>query len=331
MADLNKINITIDDVITAFGNDYINSGQNMDNLHMLPFEETDTKEAGTIIETDQTVLREANVAVQEVLQQYQDDFTSKGGVSFEPVWIPLFNMKIDVGVIPHKLIKSWLGFLTNNDHTPENYPFITWLVTNYLIKQAQEDQELKAIYRGVYQAPVDGIAGSADKTMNGIEKLLIDLLAIGTANGALGIDPITTGDLSLLSPAAMVTAIENFWKSIPEKYRYNYTVDLNMSRAMRDKFRQGMRDKYNVYYGQTTAMTQLMDFENVTIVGRASMTNKKRIWATPKFNLLFPVKGFSNKNVFDVQKLDRKVKFLADWWQGAGFIQPQLIWTNESV
>jgi hypothetical protein len=43
-----------------------------------------------------------------------------------------------------------------------------------------------------------------------------------------------------------------------------------------------------------------MDFENVTIVGRASMQSKNRIWMTPKFNLLLPVKGFSNKNGFDI-------------------------------
>ncbi|HYC29545.1 MAG TPA: hypothetical protein VEB42_12020 [Chitinophagaceae bacterium] len=328
MPDLNKIDIDVDEVITAFGEHYINEGQNMDNLHMLPFEESDTKEAGTVIETDQTVLREANVEVQELLQQYQDDFTSKGGVGFKPVMIPLQNIKIDVGIIPHKLIKSWLGFLTNSGNDHETYPFIQWLVENYILKQAREDMEMKAIYKGVYAAPVEGTAGSPDKVMNGIEKLLNDLADLGAA--ADGIDPITTGDLSLLSATAFVTAIEDFWKSVPEKYRYNYSVDLNMSRAFRDKFKQGMRDKYNVNYQQTNQLLQLMDFENVSIAGRASMTNKKRIWTTPKFNLLLPVKGFSNKNAFDVQKENRKVKFLTDWWEGAGFVQPQLIWMNEA-
>lgn len=328
MPDLNKIDIGIDEIITAYGEHYINEGQNMDNLHMLPFEESDTKEAGTVIETDQTVLREANVEVQEVLQQYQDEFTSKGGVTFKPVMIPLYNVKIDVGVIPHKLIKSWLGFLANTGNDHETYPFIQWLVQDYILKQSKEDMELKAIYKAVYEAPVDGTAGSASKVMNGIEKLLLDLIALTGA--ADGIDPIATGDLSLLSATAFVTKIEDWWKQVPEKYRYDYSVDLNMSRAFRDKFKQGMRDKYNVNYQQTNQLLSLMDFENVSIKGRASMTNKKRIWTTPKFNLLLPVRGFSNKNVFDIQKHDRKVKFLTDWWEGAGFVQPGLIWTNET-
>lgn len=323
MPDTNKIDITVDEVIAAWGAYYINEGQNMDNLHMLPFEPFGTQNAGTVVTTEQTVLREANVEVQELLQQYQDDFTSKGGVAFKPVNIPLYNVKIDVGVIPHKLIATWLGFLTNSGNDPETYPFIAWLVEQYLLKQADEDLELKAIYGGVYQAPVEGTAGDPTKIMNGISKQLDDLL---TANE---VDPITTGDLSGMSATNMVTAIENFVKEFPEKYRYNLPMELSMSRTLRDKFKQGMRDKYNVNYQQVNQLLQVMDYENISIVGRASMTNKKRIWTTPKYNLLFPVKGFSNKQVFDVQKHDRKVKFLTDWWMGAGFVQPDLIFVNE--
>src|ERR1035437_10801556 len=86
--DPNTIDISIDEIIASFGAFYINEGQNRERLHMLPFEPFGTQSAGTLIPTDQTVLREANVDVQEILQQYQDDFTSKGGVDFKPVTIP---------------------------------------------------------------------------------------------------------------------------------------------------------------------------------------------------------------------------------------------------
>lgn len=325
MPDVNKIDLNIDDVVTAWGDQYLDHGQNMTNLHMLPFEESDTQTAGTIEETDQTVIREANVETDEVLQAYQDDFTSKGGVTILPVNIYLQNVKIDVGVIPHKLIKAWTGFLTNSGNDPLTYPFINWLVEQYLVKKAKEDFELKAIYTGVRAAPVDGTAGAAINTIDGIEKIINDLVA------ADSIVPLATGDLSAMTDANFVTAIEeSFVAVIPEKYRYNYAMELSMSRSFRDKFRRGMRAKYNVNYEQAAMLNRLMDYENITVVGRASMTGKNRIWTTPKFNLIFPVKGFSNKNVFDVQKQDRKVKFLTDWWQGVGVVQPGLMWTNEA-
>lgn len=323
MADLNKIDIDIDDVIDEWGEYFLNHGQNMENLHMLPFESFGTMSAGTVIETDQTVLREANVRVEEILQQYQDDFTSKGGVTFKPISIFLYNMKIDVGIIPHKLIKAWTGFLTNSGINPEDYPFTMWLVRDYLLKQADEDLEMKAIYKAIYEAPADGIAGISSKTMNGIDFQLNEL---ETNNE---ITPFNIGDVDSMTAKDFVTAFEeNFAKEIPERYRYNTNLEVSMSRTYRDKFKQGMRDKYNINYLQTEQLLRVMDFENMTIVGRASMMNKKRIWTTPKQNLLIGVKGFSNKNVFDVQKLDRKVKFLTDWWMGCGFVQPEIIFTT---
>lgn len=323
MADLNKVEITIDEVITAYGDHYINEGQNMNNLHILPFEPYGTQAAGTVIETDQTVLREANIEVTEVLQQYQDEFTSKGAIDFAPVMIPLQNMKIDAGFIPHKLIKSWLGFLTNNSILPETYPFIKWVVEDYLLKQKDEDLELKTIYKGVYVAPTTGTAGNAVDTMDGIEKLQNDLVT------ATEITPIVTGDLSVMTAENFVTAIETFVKSIPEKYRYNVPMTINMNRTYRDKFREGNRIKYNMYYAQDTSLDNVMGFDSISVAGLASMVGKGRIWATPKYNLLLPVKGFSNSNGFDVQKVDRKVKFLTDWWMGAGFVQPKLIFMND--
>ena len=217
--DLNKIELTIDDVVDAWGEYYLNSGQNMTNLHMLPFEEYDSMTAGTVIETDQTVLREANVDTDEVLQQYQDDFTSKGGVSFKPVEIFLQNIKIDVGIIPHKLIKAWTGFLTNSSNLPETYPFIQWLIEQYLLKQGKQDFELKSIYGGVYEAPAEGVAGDPTKVIDGIKIIQDRLVAAGK------IDVLTTGDLSAMTAKDMVTALEDlFVKEIPEKYRYNYSL-----------------------------------------------------------------------------------------------------------
>jgi acyl carrier protein len=323
MPDLNKIDVTPDELIAAWGEYYLDHGQNMDNLHLLPYEESDTQTGGTIIETDQQVLREANVEFDEVLQQYQHAFTNKGGMTMVPVNIFLQHLKIDLGVIPNEMKKSWAKFLLTDGIDPLEYPLIQFIAEN-LIKKGKEDFELKAVYKGEYEAPVEDTAGVPEKTVDGIEKLT----NVAIANGDLE-NPFELGNLDSLSAAQFVTKIEDsFVKEIPEKFRYNYQLELSMNRTYRDKFRQGMRDKYNVNYLQTEQLLRVMDFENVTVVGRASMIGKKRIWTTPKANLLFPVIGFSNKNVFDLQKVDRKVKFLTDWWQGVGVIQWKTFWSS---
>ncbi len=314
--------IDAQEVVDAFGEYYIDEGQNMENLHMLPFEPFGTQEAGTIVETDQTVLRESNVTVQSLLQQYQDEFTPKGGVAFLPVFIPLFQMKVDQKFNPTKLQSTWVGFLTSNKLDRTEWPFIRWFIEKYIYGQVDEDLELKAIYSGVFEEPEPGVAGVPEKVMNGLEFIMDELETAGD------IEPIVTG-ATPVSASDFVTQIENFVKAVPEKLRYNYVQELNMSRTLRDKFKQGMRDKYNVNYQQTDQLLRLMDYENITVVGRASMATKSRYWMTPKFNLLFPTKGFTNKKAVEIEKVDRFVKIWSDWWMGAGFVQGQLVFKND--
>lgn len=319
---VNNTDITIDELIAQFGDHYIDNGQNMDNLHMLPFESFGTAEAGYMESTDQTVIREANVRVGEVLQPYQHDFVSKGAMVILPVEIKLHHVMITTGIMPKQVSGQWVDFLVKNGIDPLEFPLIRFIIEKYLIPQAQEDLEMNAIYKGQRKEAEDGVAGLAIDSMQGIEQALV------TMEAAEKIDFINTGAWNGTA-STFVTQIEDFVKSIPEKYRYNESLELNLNRTNRDKFKQGMRDKYNINYNQTNNLLQLMDFENITVAGRASMMGKNRIWATPKSNLGTFVKGFENAKAFDLQKFDRQVKFLTDWWIGTGFIQPEMVFANE--
>jgi hypothetical protein len=324
MPDVNRIQITQDELVASFGDYYLDAGQNEENLHALPFEEFGTATAGTQLQTDQTVIREATVEFDEILQPYQTEFTSKGGMKFLPVEIFLHRMKVDIKLDPNELKGKWLTFLTANGVDPLEWPLIRWTIEKYLMPKAQEDLEMKAIYRGQRVNPEEGVAGMAIETMDGIERHLAILEA------AEKLDYIVTGAIPG-SAADFVTQVENFVKAIPENLRYNVAMEINMSRTNRDIFREGMQAKYNINYAQTDTLTKLRLYENFTVVGRASMMGKNRFWTTPKANLLIPTKGFTNVRAFDLQKFDRYVKFLSDWYVGAGFIEPKLIFASNQA
>lgn len=319
--NLDRVNITPDELIAQWGEYYIDQGQNMQNLHMLPFEDFGSTDAGSIIATDQTVLREANVRVDEVLQPYQDDFNNKGSFSMLPVDIFLHHAKIDIAIIPNQLKNSYAQFLTSNSLDPVSYPIVAYIMEQYLMKQSRHDLEMKAFFKGVKKAAQQDVAGDAVDIMDGLNKHIKNLEAANKFE-------FTTIGAWASDPKDFVTQIEGFIQSMPEIYR-EMEMPLNMNRTMRDKFRRGMRAKYNMNYAQATELDTVMDKPNIKIAGRASMLGCDRVWATPKTNLLIPVKGFSNTTAFDVQKQDRKVKFLSDFWIGAGFVQPELIFSTE--
>lgn len=313
-------NITVTDIIAQYGAFYIDQGQNLDRIHQQLFELGGTQDSFATIPTNDTILRFSEAEVEEVIQPYQNAFTPKGGVAFKPAEIPLYQIKVDQKFNPNSLVASWLGFLTDKKTDRTTWPFIKWFIEAYLIPKIKEDMELQAIYKGVYAAPVDGTAGAASTSMNGIRKLINDDITATT------ITPIVTGALST-DPATFVGQIEAFLEAIPERY-WTTPQELNMSRSKALLFRKGMRAKYNANYELTDSISDMLDFP-VRVTGRGSMIGANKIWMTPKQNAKRGIKWGANANMFEIEKEDRNVKIYTDWWEGVGYVIPGIVFTND--
>lgn len=312
--------ITATDVISQFGAYYIDHGQNQDNLKMRPFESFGTLDAFTIIPTEDTQMRFADSTMVEILQRYQDGFTPKGGVTFKPIAINLNQIKIDQQFNPNNLVYTWLGFLTSSNTDRTTWPFIRWFVEMYLLKQHDKDFETKVIYKGVQAAIVAGTAGATAGVMTGVKKVINDKITATT------ITPIATGALST-DPQTFYEQIETFVRAVPELF-WDTPMTLNMSKVLAQRFRDGKKKKYNMYYAQDVELNRVADFE-VSVAGRFSMQGSDKIWMTPKENLIMGVKGWSNKNSFELEKIDRNVKIWTDYHAGFGFLMDDLIFTND--
>jgi hypothetical protein len=316
--------IDIDQLKADFGDFYLNSGQNLSNLHMLPYESFETMDAFTVVPTNDTIIRESNVEVEEILQQYQDEFTPKGKVEFQPVEFMLRQIKIDLEFNPTKLQRSWVGFLASNNIDRTQYPFVRWLFEQYVFMKSKEDMEKKAIYKGIYAAPQDGVAGEASKVMDGVRQVVTNFLADGK-----DVQEIISG-APAVDPATFVTQLENWAKALPEKYR-RMVMSINLSRTLEERFVEGMQQKYNMHYAQVGQLKRIRNYENLSLVGRPSMEGEEGWWATPKYNALMGVKGFENSNAIKIEGAKRKVSLYTDWYAAIYFIQPKLLFVNDKV
>lgn len=312
--------LTATQIIADFGSYYMDNGQGEQDILMRPFEQFGTREAFSLIPTNDTILRLSEVEVGEILQPYQDDFTPKGSNVFLPIEIPLTQVKIDNAFNPTFLQNTWYGFLTSNKTDRTTWPFIRWFIEKYLLGQADEDIELKAIFKGVKSAPVAGTAGAAIDAMDGVRK---QINAGITANK---ITPIPTGALAA-DPVDFCEQIEEFVAAIPEKY-WDKSMTLNMSRTLARRYRKGRKKLYNENYAQESDMTQV-DETAINVKGRASMAGSEKIFMTLPGNYVLGVKGFENKGAFEVEKVDRKVKIYTDWWMGVGYLLGDLVFTND--
>jgi hypothetical protein len=314
--------ITPTNVITEFGSYYIDQGQNMDSLRMRPFEAFGTREAFTNVPTNDTQLRYSDVQVSEILQPYQDTFSAKGSVVFEPVKIDLQQVKIDQQFNPNNLVYSWLGFLTTNKTDRTQWPFTRWMIEVYLLKQLFKDLETKAVYKGEKLAvAVPGTAGAAVDVINGVKKL------INTYVTAAKITPIAVGAVPG-DPADFCTYVEEFCKGIDELY-WEIPIAFNLSNTLALRYREGRKKKYNMYYAQESDLAGVANFNSFSVKGRSSMKGSEKIWGTPMENAVWATKGFENANGFELEKVDRNVKIWTDFHIGLDFLLKDLVFTND--
>lgn len=313
--------ITASAVVSAFGDYYLNNGQTENDINTKLMEPFGTMDVFRVIESEDTILRETNTAFSEVLQGFQKAFTPKGGVTFTPKEIKLYNVKVDELFYPDDLKNSWLGFLTSNNLDRTTWPFVRWFIEEYVLKQIKEDLELQAIFGGVYSAPTAGTANAASAVMNGIKKIINDAITATT------ITVISTGAPST-TPETWCEQVEAFVASVPELY-WHQNMTLAMSRSLALRYRRGRQKKYNMYYNQSSELETVEGFDNIKIKGLASHNATTKIWMTPAVNAVLGMKGGSNKDIVEVEKVDRQVKVYTDFYIGIGFINDSIVFTND--
>lgn len=309
--------ITATDVVAEYGAYYINSGQNTSRVLKLLKQKTETVTHAKRIITGDTVYRQSEALITEILQPFQNTWTSKGNTTFKPRDITLRPMKIDWQGVPDKLKESWLGFLADfEEKDRKKWPFVRWLIEEMLITQSEHDREKAAYFYGEYVAPVEGVAGNAADVMDGIKKLLDD-----------GIDGATMNEVSLdaITPSNIFDLVEEFTDSIPDEYDM-VPMKLFMSRK---NFRDYFRDKRNTHGGNTNFQDsdRFVDYrENIEIVGLPSMAGSDYLFATPKNNFLWCTNGSVGRP--QIEGVDRTVKVYTDWYEGLGFGLDEMVFVS---
>ena len=320
--------VTITDILTAFGAYYLKNGQNKSRLLGVPTIPCETLAIPGMrhIKTDETIYQMANPIFSKVLQQYQKAFTAKGGVEFHPNQIQLRQLKVDDELYPHDIEESWLGFLAGDSSRKiEDWPIVRWLLEEYYAKQIAQDKELDVVYKGVYEAPSTGVAGTGSKCFDGFRKKLIE----GAADSDYPINIID--GVGALEKTSAFDQIEDFSEKIASQFN-NANVIIFVAPEFERAYRKGKR---NAQLYDATSDTQFgtrIDFSNHILRGVQSMTGTTDIFATLPENMIHLKKRNENLTNIDMQKADRLVKMLMDWWEAVGFGVNKLVWaTRETV
>lgn len=314
--------MVLTDLITEFGAYYIAGSQNESRLIRQLRSAFGTAELFRTVVTDDTLYRAAESQMTRVVQPFQKAWTPTGALTFLPVAIQNFKMKVDHEEYPDDIEATWLGFLADQGLDRKEWPLVRYYVENELIPQIQEDIELNEIFSGVYAAPTPGTPGAAGTSMDGIKEIRNAHITAGR------ITPITIGAIST-DPETFVGQVEAFADALPTKY-YKGSMTIAMSMELERRYKRGVLAKYGVNTNYVDGARSGVDATNLMVKGVESHDGSDIIWTTPPQNAIRLVKKSANFNRIQLEAEDRKVKAFTDFWTGVGFLIPEIVFTNDS-
>lgn len=313
--------LTIDEIVSEYGKYYVNGGQNEKRILQLMKQKSVTPSHAKPILTENTVYQFATSHFGSKVQQFQKKFTPKGNDVFKPNSIQLRQGKVDYSFYPDDFTESWLGFLTDvNEGDRSKWPAVRYLTENAILSQIPHDMETLAYGKGVYEAPVEGEAGSADKVMDG----LVEICRKGLADAD---KPMNNVLLSIEPTLAKgVEFIETFLGSIDKLYLDNFKIKVFCDPEIVRNYQGNYRERFNQSVVYKDDRTLKVDFHpNVELVSLPSLADTGKVIATPAENFVY-VRRKNGINPPTIDKDKREVILMTDWWEALGFGYNEIVW-----
>lgn len=319
--------IVVTDILTQYGQYYEKQGQNMSRLKAAPTQASETLMVPGInhLSTDETIYKMANPIFQKVLQPFQKAFTTKGGVEFLPNEIRLSHMKVDQSFYPSDIEDSWLGFLAGDSSAnQENWPIVRYLLEEYIMKQVISDKETDVVFSGKRKDPTSNVAGDPADVMDGFAELIRAglLNADNPMNHVAGIGDLNAADI--------FDQVEAFDDAINRMFA-NRNIVIYCAPEMEVAYLRKKRALGYYEIKKDAEITTRIDFTNHILKGVPSMIGSKALFATLPQNIIHLKKRDASKTNIELQKADRLVKVLMDWWEGLGFGVNQLVWATDNL
>ena len=316
--------INVADIVSEFGSYYREGQGNLDRLvrKLLGGSSTLSLPGIRHIKTDATVYETANVFSTETVQRYQHGFTPKGETTFVPNKIELQHLKVDQLYAPDAIEDNWLGFLAGDEGQElKDWPIVRYLLEKVLADRVAADREAMIFNAGDATTVTEGTAHPLEESFSGFDSACAAAIDANNPYPAHLVENI--GELNATDIFTQIEAFANAIDGKLQNVEMIYFVAPEMARAYLQKKRA--LGFYNV--AADDQINLKVDFNAHRVFGAPGMTGMTTLmFATPATNILHLTKrDFGIRNI-RVREQDRDVKVLADWWEGVGFADNDLLY-----
>lgn len=260
---------------------------------------------------------QGNTLITDVIQGFSTAWNEIGSLQVNHKILKNYHQKVNFPIIPAEILPSYWGHLYAEGMELADMPISKYIIEKELMPKVIDNMAYLEV-KGVYNA---GALGTFGNSMNGIEKILADLLAL---NPAVQTDRSAFKiPLTALTDTNIVDQVTAFERSIPEKIKSKITK-IFMSENNLERYQLRYEEQFgtNLMVQNDTLKTRLGKRE---IVGIPVMTTDD-IFATPNDNFARLIDVFDGKpEITDIQKQDYKLKLFMEFWKGYDFLIDEMV------
>lgn len=246
-------------------------------------------------------------------------FNELGATQIEHKILKNYHQKVNFAIIPAEILSSYWAELYAEGKKPADMPISKYIIEQELLPKVLDNMATLAV-KGEYDpAKLDEFGFS----MNGIEKILTDLLAGDPA--VAGVHTPYRIPVNALTDSNIVDEVTAFEKQLPSKTK-GKVKKIFMSENNVERYILNYEDKFGQNKFQNDALkTRLGKREIIGIPGMDS----DLIFATTEDNFRRLIDVFDGAPaVTDVQVQDYKVKIFMEFWKGYDFLINQLVYVS---
>lgn len=262
---------------------------------------------------------QAHTLLSNVVQGFGTTWNELGALQIEHKVLRDYHQKVNFAIVPAEILSSYWAELYAEGKEPKDMPISKYIIENELLPMVIDNLATLEVEGEYDAAKLDQFGFS----MNGLNKLLADLL---------GLDPATAANhtpyripIDAVTDVNIVTQVTNFEQGLPRKMK-NKVKKIFMSENDAESYQIAYEDEFGQNKFQDSAMkTRLGKREIVAVPG---MT-EGLFFATTENNFRRLIDVFDGAPaVTDVQKQDYKVKYFMEFWKGYDFLINELVYIS---
>lgn len=273
-----------------------------------------------------------NVEIGEVMQAYQWKFTPKLNTDLSAVENPLQRIKIDILFTGEDLEEFWNTYYVDWAQAagldPNEWTFPRYLYEEVIRKKIEEEMNQNS-WSGVYQDPVDGVAGLSVNSVDGYNIKLQNAITAGD------VTPIATG---ALVQATIINQIETWLDQFPAPYK-DAPGYIDCSYEIKEMFERAYRDAYGFAAGREDQNKELRIYATQKYLRpRHCMTGSQRLIFNPSAtdNMIWVTKVSSSKRFplypeIRWEKFERSLKGMAEIYRSYGWQYWDHLFVNDQL